>query len=66
MGFYGLILPHMYVLSNLILIWVDLKQHGFLYKYSIMNLNLWHWTVITVYLVICIIFDFMVVPMWFG
>jgi len=27
MGFYGLILPHMYVLSNLILIWVDLGQH---------------------------------------
>ena len=36
----------------------------FAHKYSIMNLN-WHWTALTVYLVICV-FDFMVVPMWFG
>ena len=33
-------------------------------KYSTMNLN-WHWTALTVYLAICI-FDFMIVPMWFG
>jgi hypothetical protein len=33
-------------------------------KYSIMNLN-WHWTALIVYLAICI-FDFMIVPMWFG
>ena len=34
------------------------------HKYSIMNLN-WHWTALIVYLVICI-FDFIIVPIWFG
>jgi len=30
-----------------------------------MNTMAWHWTALIVYLVICI-FDFMIVPIWFG
>ena len=62
--------PLIYVYFNLFLIWDYLGILG--YSWSIlphintntMNLN-WHWTALTVYLAICI-FDFMIVPMWFG
>ena len=30
-----------------------------------MNSMVWHWTALIVYLVICV-FDFMVVPIWYG
>ena len=50
------------------IIWVYLGIHGLFFPHRLntntMNLN-WHWTALTVYLAICI-FDFMIVPMWFG
>ena len=60
----------LYVFSYLFMIWDYLGILGILWSIlphintNTMNLN-WHWTALTVYLVICV-FDFMVVPMWFG
>ncbi len=48
--------------------WVFMGEHGRIFRTypinTLMNLN-WHWTALIVYLVICI-FDFIIVPIWFG
>ena len=43
----------------------DIMDYSSAHKYSMLNTMAWHWTALIVYLIICV-FDFMVVPIWFG